>query len=515
MPLKRAAAGVAVLAALGATSVAAAKPKPDPGPTGPSPTTPPFVLPVARGVDIRSILSAGDQVPSADGPGAYTEVGIPDGLGAFPRQGHRITLLENHELNSTEGTTVRRHGQPHAFVSKITLDRRTLRVRSEGDFINPGVKYYDYTSNRYVNKAPAPFTDFFLRFCSGTLSDPGQLWDSEGRVGYRGQLYFANEENGDTGRVFGVTESGDAKQLPRLGLLSWENTKPAATSDDSTLVVGNEDAGTNADPAGQLWLYSGTKRARGDAFDRAGLGDGSLQVLAAANAAVKNDIDWRATYGKGTPGRVKLAGVDWRKDGATQNADAKAAGLSLTRIEDGHWDPRRPNDYYFVTTQGGNGATSARDGGGLWRLRLDDVNQPELGGELTLLLDGSEAIGLNKPDNMTIDRRGNLLLQEDPGGNDHVARVLAYRLDDGVIAALATFDPEQFTPGAARFLTNDEESSGIIDTDQQLGDNTFLFDAQVHKPFPVDTGTVVEYGQLLRLKVDHWDAAYQGGLATR
>ncbi len=84
-----------------------------------------------------------------------------------------------------------------------------------------------------------------------------------------------------------------------------------------------------------------------------------------------------------------------------------------------------------------------------------------------------------------------------------------------VIASLATFDPEQFTPGAPRFLTNDEESSGIIDTDQQLGDNTFLFDAQVHKPFPVDVGTVVEYGQLLRLEVDDWYAAYQGGQPTR
>ena len=84
-----------------------------------------------------------------------------------------------------------------------------------------------------------------------------------------------------------------------------------------------------------------------------------------------------------------------------------------------------------------------------------------------------------------------------------------------MIAALATFDPEQFTPGAPRFLTDDEEWSGIIDTDQQLGDNTFLFDAQVHKPLPVDVGTVVEYAQLLRLKVDVWYAAYQGGQPTR
>jgi hypothetical protein len=44
--------------------------------------------------------------------------------------------------------------------------------------------------------------------------------------------------------------------------------------------------------AGAL-AYTGTKRGRGDVFARGGLTDGSLQVLAAAAATVKNDIDWR------------------------------------------------------------------------------------------------------------------------------------------------------------------------------------------------------------------------------
>ena len=153
-----------------------------------------------------------------------------------------------------------------------------------------------------------------------------------------------------------------------------------------------------------------------------------------------------------------------------------------------------------------------RDGGGLWRLRLDDVNDPEAGGELTLLLDGSEAIGLNKPDNMAIDEEGNLLLQEDPGGNDHVARVLAYRLSRGVITTLASFDPEQFKPGGSRFITNDEESSGIIDAGEFLGEDSYLFDAQVHKK--VADPDVVEQGQLLKLKVDDWAAAYESGQPT-
>jgi hypothetical protein len=510
---RRIAVAAGAVALIAAPVALADKPPKEPGTTGPSTSTAPYVIPVADGVRTTSLLTAADTVPNATAPGSYKEGGIPDGLGAVRADGRRLTLLENHEWGPTAGATPRRHGQKGAYVSKYTLDRKTLEVDDGADFINPGVQYWDYAAGKYALHATAPFADAFARFCSGTLSAPGLFYDRDTRLGYKGQLYFANEENGDNGRSFAVTEGGDAKQLPRLGLFSWENTVPAPTTDESTVVIGNEDAGTNADPTGQLWVYTGTKRSRGDAFARAGLTDGSLQVLAAADPAVKNDIDWRAKFGKGTPGRVKLAGIDWRKSGAQQNADAKANGLSLTRVEDGHWDPRHPTDYYFVTTQGGKDTTAARDGGGLWRLRLDDVNDPEAGGELTLLLDGSEAIGLNKPDNMTIDAHGNLLLQEDPGGNDHLARVLAYRLSTGVITTLAQFDPDKFAAGAPHLITTDEESSGIIDTEELLGDGTFLFDAQVHAAHP--DPDVVEHGQLLRLEVTDWLDAYESGEPTR
>lgn len=504
------------LVALAATPAAQARPIDGPTTRGPSSSLAPYVVPVASGVTTTSLLSSGDTVPLAGGTGTYREGGIPDGLGAMRAGVDRITVLENHEWNDEEGITPRRHGRPHAYVSRYTLDRRTLEVLDGQDFINPGVQYWDYAARRYAPAASAPFTDDFLRFCSGTLSDRNQFYDLGTGLGTRGRIYFANEENGDNGRSFGVTEHGDAKQLPRLGLFSWENTKPAHTTDESTVVMGNEDSGTNADPSGQLWVYTGTKRRRGDTFARAGLTNGSLQVLAAEDATVRNDIDWRARYGKGVGARVRLSGIDWRKTGEEQNTEAKEYGLSFTRIEDGHWDPLHPRDYYFATTQGGEGATTGqqgRDGGGLWRLRVDDVNDPDAGGELTLLLDGSESIGLNKPDNMAIDKHGNLLLQEDPGGNDHVARILAYRLRSGRITTLASFDPARFTPGAPDFLTNDEESSGIIDTEGLLGAGTFLFDAQVHLPHP--DPDVVEYGQLLRLRVRDWAEAYRSGRPTR
>ncbi len=349
----------------------------------------------------------------------------------------------------------------------------------------------------------------FSRFCSSNLTDPDQLYDKRTKRGYKGQIYFANEESGNEGRTFGVTEDGQAQQLPRLGQLSWENTLVAHTDDDSTLSVGQEDG---AD--GQLWIYTGQKQSTGNAFDRAGLTNGDNHVVDLVDETVPGDVEFRAKYGKNTPARFDLAEIDWDQSGARQQAEAKVDGLSLNRIEDGAWDPRRPNDFYFVTTEGGKGADvptgqTGRDGGGLWRLRFDDVDAPALGGTLTLLLDGSEAPFLNKPDNVDIDHHGNLLIQEDPGNNNHVARIVAYDLKTGDRGVVATFDPALFAAGVPGLITTDEESSGIIDAKEVLGDGWFLFDAQVHKAHP--DPALVEQGQLLAMRIRDFDDVYTIG----
>jgi hypothetical protein len=449
-------------------------------------------------VRTASLLTVGDK-PADNG---YRMVGIPDGLGAY-RDGRDLVVLENQELRETAGV-VRRHGQPGAFVSRFVIDPRTGRVTSGSDLIDPGVQYWDYPAGSYA-AAPVPpagavggHTAAFSRFCSGALTTPGQL--STGRTGYDGQLYFANEESGDEGRVFGVTLDGQAYQLPRLGLFSWENTLAAQNRSRTTLVMGNEDGGN-----GQLRAYVGRKQKSGSPVDRAGLTNGALNVITVPG--VPNATS-SAAYGKGTTRPFELSEIDWNQSGTKQNADAAAVGTTLNRIEDGHFDPNNPNDYYFLTTEGGDKtpdptdpANSVRDGGGLWRLSFKNIEKPELGGTLTLLLDGTEAPYLNKPDNMTIDRDGHLLIQEDPGGNAHLARIVSYRIDDGSLVELAQFDRALFSSGEPGFITQDEESSGIID----LGHGRFLFDAQVHAP----TGDpeTVEKGQLLGMTVD-WDDVY-------
>jgi hypothetical protein len=496
--------------------------------TGPSTSTAPYVLPIADGVHIKSILTVGDGSAS----NGYKMVGIPDGLGMI-RQGANLVLYANQEIgdsgtpNFTPLGIPRRHGQAGAFVSRWVIDPATLRVKEGSDWINPGVRFYDYLSGEYVTSG-ARFADsaaqnpYFLRFCSGTLSDPGIFYNESTKAGYKGQVYFANEESGDNGRAFGITREGDATALPRFGLFSWENTKPAANRSDTTLVIGDEDGPTDGS---QLWIYVGTKQRDGEPVAKAGLTNGDDHIIDAVNAAVTTDAQWRSTYGKAVGARVVLVDNDWDATGAAQNSTAKTDGLNLNRIEDGHWDPSHPNDFYFVTTQGGVVSGSGLNGGdtgGLWRIRWDDIENPDAGATLTLLLDGSETPNdgtkLNKIDNLTIDTHGNILIQEDPGNVNHIARIVAYRISDGALGVVARFDPNLFSTRATADpskLTIDEESSGIIDTEEFLGAGTFFFDAQVHtaKGLPAGTGpgTVqefVERGQFLTLKVDDWSAVY-------
>ena len=217
----------------------------------------------------------------------------------------------------------------------------------------------------------------------------------------------------------------------------------------------------------------------------------------------------------------KLSDVDWNQSGADQNAEAAAEGLSLNRIEDGAWDPSNPNDYYFVTTTGGEG-TGDGGGGGLWKLSYTDIENPSLGGTLTLLLDGTEPVHGGTGALAQHARQHRHRCQREPahpggsGASDSVAGVLAYRIADGALGQVATFDPNLFGAGSPNQITNDEESSGIIDATDTFGPGNWLLDAQVHTadglPPGEGEGTVeelVEKGQLIRMDVTDWSAVYR------
>jgi hypothetical protein len=518
-------------AALVVTATGATVAAPVAASTSRGPSTPigPYVLPVADGVEITSLLTVDGAL--GDGGAAfngYEMVGIPDGLGAMEGPGRNFTVFMNHEIPETAGV-VRAHGQVGSFVSRLEIDPRTLKVKKGSDLIQPPMQFWNYVTQQY-QEAPSPggdnprtfgseqpnvVQDDFIaqrltlgRLCSGTLTRPGQLYNARTGRGYFGQIYFPNEENGPEGRAFGTTEDGKTKQLPRLGLLSYENVVPAANRSDTTLVMADEDT-----VDGQLRAYVGDKRRSGDAFDRAGLTDGVNNVIDLVDDTVSTDAAFRAKYGEGTPVEFRLSEVDWDQSGAAQNAETAADGLTLSRIEDGVWDPRNPSDYYFTTTTGGDlrpGLEGGqRDSGGLWRLSFEDIEHPERGGTLTLLLDGKggqeDGILLNEPDNLGMDRRGNLLIQEDPGNNPERARIVAYQVHTGEVGVVAQFDAALFS-APTPVLTTNEETSGIIPARRVLGRGWWLFDAQVHRAS--DKERVME-GQLLAMKIKRWDDVYR------
>ena len=321
-------------------------------------------------------------------------------------------------------------------------------------------------------------------------------------------------------------------QLPRLGLAAWENFVPVPNSGKTTAVMGMED-GSATDS--QLWMYAGTKTKSGTWFEKAGFTNGSTYVLAQdPSAPVASDNEIRAKYGKNKPFKVGFAKVDSALNGKEQNNQARDKGIELSRVEDGSFDPKKPNDFYFVTTESNKDpkATAAnpatptvsRDGGALWRLRFADVKNPTKGATLEMLLDGSEAPYFSKPDNITVDGAGNVLIQEDPGNNAQVARIMAYRIKDGFIGTVAQFKKDYFTTGAPAFITQDEESSGIVDVTEFFSKGKsdksryYMYVAQIHST-PVAARPdiaasdltlplAVEGGQWYLMQISDWSAIY-------
>jgi hypothetical protein len=184
--------------------------------------------------------------------------------------------------------------------------------------------------------------------------------------------------------------------------------------------------------------------------------------------------------------------------GAAIDAASDADGITeFLRPEEGAWDPRRPRDFYFVTTNDIDKPSR------LWRLRFSEPKDFASGGTITALLDGTE--GQQMLDNITVTTRGQVLLQEDPGSKlpagttNYLAKLWLYDISSDKLTEIAHHDPARFTPGEPGFLTADEESSGIIPAAGILGRNWYLLDPQAH--FTNADPELVEGGQLLALHV--------------
>lgn len=447
--------------------------------TGPSSSQSSYLQPLAANSTITSIFTATNSV------GGYTMSGIPDGLGAFDNGNGTFTMIMNHEIPTPNGI-VRAHGSNGAYISKWIINKSTLAVVSGSDLMQNVNLWNPSTSTYSTYNATTPSTlAAFSRFCSGDLPAVTAFYNAATGKGTQERIFMNGEESGNEGRALAhiITGSGagNSYELPYLGKASLENYVASPYAQDKTIVIGMDDT-----TPGQVYVYVGSKTTTGTDIAKAGLVGGKLYGVAVLGLLNEASATPPAA---GTAFNLIDLGTVHNITGSTLNTNSNNVGVTnFLRPEDGAWDPSSPRDFYFVTT---NAFTAPSR---LWRLRFTDINNPELGGTITAVLDGTE--GQKMMDNIGIDHYGHIMIQEDVGGNIHNGKIWQYKIATDALTLFAQHDTTRFITGGANFLTIDEEASGIIDVQEILGPGMFLVSDQAHYSIP---GAVYEGGQMLAL----------------
>ncbi len=470
--------------------------------TGPQSSQTPYVVPTADGWEVTSLITVGDLAKNSP----YAMVGIPDGMGAvagkFAENGAYVadkafmTFFLNHELRPGSGVP-RAHGTDGAFVSQWTVHLNTLQVKWGEDLIRrvltwDGGAFADTTGLAQFN-----------RFCSGDLPPLTGFYDPASGKGFDGLIYMNGEEAGAEGRAFAHVVTGEEKgtsyELPYLGKFSWENSVAHPNAGGRTLVVGLDDSSP-----GQVYLYVGDKQSSGNPVERAGLQNGYLYGIkvtdggsnyAGGPAPSENAGAIEGTFELHPFTRAEAAG-----SGAALQALSVAAGVTeFARPEDGHWDTKNPNVFYWATT--GRSDQTAR----LYKFTFDSIENPT-GGTIDLVVDAASLVGLDGEtarsfDNLTVDGDGHVIVQEDPGGSAYIAKTWKIDPSTGSAVQILESDPDRFDPAGPAFLTTNEESSGVIEVTDivssanwyEAGRRYYLANMQAH--YPIE-GELVEGGQV-------------------
>ena len=445
-----------------------------PGVTGANSSQSPYLLPLTPGGAFTSLITAGDAV------GSYKMAGLGDGMGAYDNGNGTFTMLLAHEAGNTVGVT-RAHGNTGAFVSKWIINKSNLSLVSGSDLIKDVYLWNGTGYTKYNSANPA--VSGFNRFCSSDLPLVSAFYNASTGLGTQERIFMNGEEAGSEGRAFahiatGVN-AGTTYELPYLGKFSWENSIASPVASNKTIVAGTDDA-----TPGQVYFYIGTKTNTGNEIEKAGLSNGKLYGVAVSGLTLESSSSIPAANTNFS--LVDLGQVQNMTGSALNTASNTAGVTNFLRPEDGAFDPSNPNDFYFVTT---NSFTSPSR---MWRLRFTDITNPEIGGTITAVLDGTE--GPKMMDNLTIDNYGHILIQEDPGNQTHLARIWQYTIATDAVVAIAEHDATRFLAGGSNYLTQDEESSGIIDVQGILGAGMFLLYDQAHYAV---AGEQMEGGQLL------------------
>jgi hypothetical protein len=454
---------------------------------GPSSSQAPYVNTLAAGVEFTSIMTAGDAARNG-----YLMSGIPDGLGAYDNGDGTITVLMNHEIDNASGA-IRDHGAKGAFVSEWVINKRNLRVISGSDLIK--TVYGWNAATQMSDELPSIIT--FNRFCSADLASQRAFFNPRSGLGSHARIFLNGDEGGANGYAVAHVATGSGKGSSYiLGKFNtktngsggidvggWENLLASPFPQNKTVVIGTNDGGTGI-MGNSVVVYVGTKTNTGSEVDKAGLTNGVAKFINVDG--ISKEISDAATRATGIVSGTRFTLSD-------------VASTTFSRPEDGAWNPRNPNEFYFVTTDQLDKtdlALGTQQGGTrLWRLTFDDIKTVETGGKIDLLLDSTVflgGVGFDKPnmfDNISVNADGTITLQEDVGNAEHNGKIWQFNPADRNFTLLSKFDPVLFGDivggtFVAGTHTKDEETSGVIDITKLLNrhDNKKyeLFVAQDH-----------------------------------
>lgn len=497
---------------------------------------PSYLESLVPGVSFQTIRSVADGTSN----GLPQMAGIPDGLGAFDNNNGTFTVLMNHELGYSAGTS-RAHGAAGSFISRWVINKSDLTVSSITDqfanyqlYTGSGAWSSPTTGNQtYISEVDGVTANVggFNRFCSADLAASSAFFNPSNGFGTQARIFLTGEEtsSGFTpnvgGRAFAtVVDSGASTlyQLPDFGKTSFENIVASPFAQNKTIALALDDNSSQ----GQVYVYIGEKRNIGNDFEKAGLVGGTTYAVQAISGGLPVATETSSAGSAGLSGSFSLVNVS---SGTFAGNNASSSGnltlsardmnsiqfnslslsqnaTSFARPEDGVWGEFRTDngttsgDFYFLTTA--TVSTESR----LYKMTFQDMSRPELGGDLTCLLT-SNSSRIKMGDNLTYTN-GMIYIQEDPGGNADYASIWEYNTDTLALREIAKFDDALFANSNSQgaFTFNwDEESSGILDVSEIFGEapgTKFLVASQVHTSA---NGTLypgaVEHGQLSLMTV--------------
>jgi len=460
----------------------------------------PYVVPVSPEYSVQPLLSVGDRVPRTSNPAEqFQMVGIPDGMGLYPTEYDTYVVYMNHEFgNATTSEPI--VGQPlnrGAIVSTLmldtdgrvtTADRAYATVWDENTLVGPAA---DVTNT----------TPGFARFCSGSLSYK--------EAGFDRPIYLAGEESGGAGTFDGMGGLGIAifdnelHTLPKFGRFPWENTVAQPKKGSRTVLMGMEDGPTT--PDNQLYLYVGKKVRTEDAtpMRRNGLDNGLMYAFVSDTPGKTTELEFTEGSIEGhfevIPSPEDLTDVE------LEAASDAIGAFGFIRTEDGAFDPKNPDVYYFVTTGSGPGNQLGR----MYKMTLNSTDPTgHATVEMIYNADQLAAQGIDSPispdnigaskDYVMINEDGTTpsrARMETVGREASIWRMLK---TDRSMTRIAELNP----PGRDAIdvpVSGTWETTGIVEI-PGFGKDAWLVNVQAHGPTTAPAANTVEDGQLLLLR---------------